>query len=343
MLPVGMVRAAENSMVGKTANGNVQVDLSIIIVNWNSKDYLLKSIASIEAATQGIEFEIVVIDAASYDGCDEMLHINFPNVRFIQGVKNLGFAKANNEAYSAARGSTLLFLNPDTEIEGSAIETLYHQLNALPNAGIVGPKLLNSDRSVQQSCIRAFPTILNQVLESDALRKLFPRSRLWGMKPLLSGNELAKEVDAVSGACLMIKRSVFESVGMFSTDYFMYSEDIDLCLKVRKAGLNTYYIPTAVVVHHGGASSSQISVNTFSAVMMLESRWRFFRKTRSLWYSRLYRIAMFGTSIVRIGLVLFVWPARGLCGRESWVEPVLKKWMARLRWTLGGERWVKNY
>ncbi len=338
-----MVQAAENSMLGKTTNKNVSMDLSIIFVNWNSKDYLRKSIASLETAIQGIDFEIVVIDAASYDGCDEMLRINFPTVRFIQGVNNLGFANGNNEAYGVARGSTLLFLNPDTEIEGSAIKTLYHELNALPNAGIVGPKLLNSDRSVQQSCVRAFPTILNQVLECDTLRKLFPRSRLWGMKPLLAGNEAAKAVDAVSGACLMVKRAVFESVGMFSTDYFMYSEEIDLCLKVRKAGLNTYYIPRAVVVHHGGASSAQMSVNTFSTVMMLESRSRFFRKTRSLWYSGLYRLAMFGASIVRIGLLLFVWLVSGLCGRVSPVEPMLKKWMARLRWTLGRENWVRNY
>jgi GT2 family glycosyltransferase len=312
-------------------------------VNWNSKDYLLKSIASIESGTKGLDFEIVVIDAASYDGCNEMLRQNYPHVLFMQSDRNLGFAKANNEAFKVSRGRNLLFLNPDTEIEGLAIETLYYQLNSLPNVGIVGAKLLNSDRSVQESCIRAFPTVLNQVLDSSMLRKLFPRARLWGMKPLWEENEAAQEVDAVSGACLMVKRPVFESVGMFSTDYFMYSEDIDLCLKVRKAGWKTYYVPRAVVVHHGGASSSQTAENTFSAVMMLESRWRFFRKTRSLWYSRFYRVAMFGTSIVRIGLVLFVWPVFGLCGRVSWVELMLKKWMARLRWTLGGGKWVKNY
>lgn len=319
------------------------MDLSIIIVNWNSKDYLLKSIASIEAETKGIEFEIVVIDAASFDGCDEMLRRIYPHVLFIQSDRNVGFAKANNEAFKVSHGRNILFLNPDTKIEDLAIETLYYQLNSLPKAGIVGAKLLNSDRSVQESCIRAFPTILNQVLDSNMLRKLFPRARLWGMKPLFVRSERAKEVDAISGACLMVKKSVFESVGMFSTDYFMYSEDLDLCLKVRKAGLNTYYVPTAVVVHYGGASSSQTSVNTFSAVMMLESRWRFFRKTGSLWYAQLYRLAMFGVSIVRIVLVLFMWPARRLYGRESWNETVLKKWIARLRWTLGGEGWVKDY
>ncbi len=319
------------------------MDLSIIIVNWNSKDYLLKSIASIEAGTKGIEFEIVVIDSASFDGCDEMLRQLYPHVLFIQSDKNIGFAKANNEAFKVSHGRNILFLNPDTEIEGSAINELYCHLNSLPNAGTVGAKLLNSDGSIQETCIRAFPTILNQALDSNILRSIFPRAGLWGMKHLLSREEFIKEVDAVSGACFMIKSSVFESVGMFSTDYFMYSEDIDLCHKVRKAGLNTYYIPKAVVIHHGGGSSSQTSVNTFSAVMMLESRWRFFQKSRSLRYARLYRFAMFGASVIRVGLLLFTWPAYRLCGREVRSKAVLKKWMARLRWTLGGERWVKKY
>ena len=171
-------------MVEKTSNRNVQVDLSIIIVNWNSKDYLLKAIASVEAETKGIEFEVVVIDGGSFDGCDEMLQQSYPHVVFIQSDKNIGFAKANNEAFKVSRGRNILFLNPDTEVEGLAIKTLYDQLNALPNVGIVGPKLLNSDRSLQESCIRAFPTILNQVLESDMLRNLFPKAALWGMRPL---------------------------------------------------------------------------------------------------------------------------------------------------------------
>jgi N-acetylglucosaminyl-diphospho-decaprenol L-rhamnosyltransferase len=319
------------------------MDLSIIIVNWNSKDFLLKAIASVEAETKGIEFEVVVIDGGSFDGCDEMLRQSYPHVVFIQSAKNLGFAKANNEAVKVSRGRNLLFLNPDTEVEGLAIKTLYDQMSALPDAGIVGPKLLNTDRSIQKSCIRAFPTILNQVLESDMLRNFFPRAGLWGMKPLQERDKRAKVVEAVSGACFMMKRSVFEQIGMFSTDYFMYSEDIDLCLKVRKAGLNTYYVPGAVVVHHGGGSSSQSGTSSFSTVMMLESRWRFFRKTRSVWYATFYRVAMFGTCIVRVMLVLCVWPACRLAGKEFSGRAVLKKWMANLRWTIGGERWVKNY
>ena len=234
-------------------------------------------------------------------------------------------------------------MNPDTELEGSAIETLSHWLDSLPDAGIVGAKLLNSDRSLQTSCIQAFPTILNQLLDSNALRSAFPRAGMWGTAPLLSDVNVPAEVDAVSGACLIIKRVVFETVGMFSTDYFMYSEDIDLCFKVKEAGWKTYYIPTAVIVHHGGTSSAQSSENAFSSVMMLESRWRFFRKTRSRWYCWLYRMAMFIASTIRIGLVLMVWPIYVLRGRASSIRNVMKKWTAKLRWTLGYESWVKNY
>ncbi|MEQ1545119.1 glycosyltransferase family 2 protein [Methyloglobulus sp.] len=319
------------------------LDLSIIIVNWNSKDYLLKSIASIEAETKGIDYEIVVIDSASFDGSEEMLRQNYPHVLFIQSKVNIGFARANNEAFKVSCGRNILFLNPDTEIEVSAINELYTHLESLPNVGIVGAKLLNSDRSVQESCIRAFPTILNQILDSDMLRYLFPKSRLWGTEALLAKNELPKEVDAVSGACMMMKRSVFENIGMFSTDYFMYSEDIDLCLKVRDAGYSTYYVPTAIIVHHGGGSSSQAIVNTFSSVMMLESRWRFFRKTRSLWYAIFYRLTIFGVCIIRIGLLLLMRVAQKLRGRRFSGGSVLKKWVARLRWAVGGENWVKRY
>lgn len=315
------------------------MDLSIIIVNWNSKDYLQNCLASITAAPPDLSHEIVVIDSGSFDGSADMVCRLFKQVRFVQSEKNLGFARANNEAFRHSRGRTLLFLNPDTELQERAIDILYRHLNTLPHAGIAGAKLLNSDRSVQLSCIRAFPTIANQVFESDLLRGLFPGSRLWGMRPLLSDVEEPCAVDAVSGACMMIKRTAFERINRFSTDYFMYSEDIDLCLKVRKAGLTAYYVPTAVVVHHGGASSEQAPVNAFSSVMLLESRWRYFHKTRSPWYSGLYRLAMFSASLARVAAALFLWPASG----HSRAKQVLGKWTARLRWSLGGERWVKNY
>lgn len=319
------------------------IDLSIIIVNWNSKDYLKKCITSILDNTHKIEFEIIVIDSGSFDGCGEMLQQHYPQVHFIQSNENLGFARANNKAFKASNSRVLLFLNPDTELVNAGIEKLLCELNTLPNAAIVGPKLLNSDRTVQTSCIRVFPNILNQILSAEVLMKLFPRSRLWGIAPFFDNPERPIDVNAISGACLMIKRSFFETVQLFCEDYFMYSEDIDLCYKVRKAGWKSYYVPTAVIIHHGGGSSSQSKVNTFSDVMMLESRWRYFRKNRTIGYGHLYRFAICGASLFRIVLLSIMWPIFKVWGNAAFVEKVLSKWTARLRWAMGFENWVDDY
>jgi N-acetylglucosaminyl-diphospho-decaprenol L-rhamnosyltransferase len=319
------------------------MDLSIIIVNWNSRDYLQKCIASILKWESDIEYEIVVIDSGSFDGAGEMLRRCYPQVRFIQSEANLGFAKANNAAFDVSRGRNILFLNPDTEVDGCAVGALCDWLDSLPNAAVVGAKLLNSDRSIQTTCIRTFPTIMNQLLDTSLLRNSFPRAGMWGAAALFAKGDAPSEVDAVSGACLMIKRLVFEKIGLFSTDYFMYSEDIDLCFKVHKAGWKIYYVPMAVIVHHGGASSSRAGLSVFSSVMMLESRWRFFRKTRSQGYCLLYRLAICCGSIIHIGSVSFAWPFYGLRGRGALIKDILRKWRANLRWALGGESWVKNY
>lgn len=319
------------------------MDLSIIIVNWNSKNFLAKALASVQAGVRDIEYEVVVIDSGSFDGCGDMLRSAYPDVTFIQSERNLGFARANNEAFRRTRGHTLLFLNPDTEVVGDGVVDLYHVLQRLPDAAIIGPRLLNTDGSIQDTCIRAFPTLLNQLVDSDLLRSWFPRSVLWGKRHLCSAGDAPKLVDAVCGACLMMRREQFEAVGLFSTDYFMYAEDIELCLKAAHAGRRTYYLPTAVVIHHGGGSSAQTPVSTFSAVMRVESQWRFFRKTRSPVYAALYRTGMFVASIVRIAALTAMIPLPR--GKEGVVRGsnALRKWNSRLRWSVGGERWVRDH
>jgi GT2 family glycosyltransferase len=319
------------------------MDLSIIIVNWNSKEYLKKCIASILAETHGIEFEIVVIDSASFDGCGEMLREHYPQVRFIQSQENLGFSRANNLAFQSSTGNYILFLNPDTELRGPAINLLFDQLHKLQAAGAVGCKLLNSDDSIQTSCIQSFPTILNQMLNADALRRLFPRSRLWGTAALFDENDKPSEVDSISGACLIMSRALFEKIGQFSTDYFMYSEDVDLCFKLRQAGMKNYYVPSAVIVHYGGASSAQSEVSTFSSVMLLESRWRFFLKTKPWGYGGLYRASVVAASVCRIPISLAFWLSKLVTAREARWKVALKKWNAGLRWALGLEDWTKKY
>src|ERR1035437_5865526 len=147
------------------------MQLSVIIVNWNSVGYLKGCLSSLYAETSGLEFEVVVVDNASYDGCGELLEREFPRVKFIQSAENRGFAAANNlgVAYSSGRG--LLFLNPDTHVRGHALATMLPVFHVEPRAGIVGCRLLNGDLTVQASCVQAFPPVWNEFLDAEYLRK----------------------------------------------------------------------------------------------------------------------------------------------------------------------------
>ncbi len=310
------------------------MDLSIIIVNWKSKDYLQKCIASILEWTSGINYEIVVIDSGSYDGCGEMLRQHFPQVRFIQSDRNLGFAKANNAAFLQSSGRYLLFLNPDTELGIPAVNIMYDYMQNLPNAGAVGCKLLNADRTVQTSCIQSFPTIVNQFLDSDFLRKMWPKSALWGNAPLFSAQMKPEEVEAIAGAFIMVKRSIFEQVGFFSEDYFMYAEDMDLCYKIRQAGYTNYYIPNASAIHFGGGSTEK-EPSDFSVVMMRESVWRFMNKTRGKMYGLAYRVSILISAIGRLLLLTFLLPLQLVRKSGATWNVSFKKWRAILTWSLG--------
>lgn len=316
------------------------MDISIIIVNWKSKDYLRKCIASILATTRDIEYEIIVIDSASFDGSGEMLQHEFPLVRFIQSQENLGFSKANNRAYEESHGDVVLFLNPDTEVVGNAISVLYSSLKKLPKAGMVGGKLLNSDGSIQTSCIQAFPTILNQVLSANALRRLSPRASLWGMAALFDVNADPVQVEMISGACLMMRRAVFEQIGHFSTDYFMYAEDVDLCFKAQKAGFVNYYNGAAEVIHHGGGSSQQAHSN-FSSVMMFESLSQFLRKSRGKFYSACYKIISGVAALLRVVTLLILSPFLIVKNGGTRWRLTCSKWWAVFGWGVGLSQWKK--
>lgn len=309
------------------------LDLSIIIVNWHSARFVLHCIESIRRHQTRLAFEIIVVDNASHDGCERALSEHGEQVIYIQSEKNLGFAKANNLAFAASRGTSLLFLNPDTEILGSAIERLHDTLHQMPAAGAVGPKLLNRDGSLQTSCIQSFPSILNQVLNCEFLRRRTPLSRLWGMAPLYTATQDAAEVEVISGACLMLKRDVFQRVGRFSEDYFMYGEDADLCLKMRKMDLKSYYVPAASVVHYGGSSSGE-ATSGFSAMMTRESIWRFLRKWHGERYGECYRWTVLFAALFRLGLLGVVVPIQIVRARRQAGISSFCKWWSVLVWSV---------
>jgi len=316
------------------------VNLSIIIVNWNSKDYVRQCLESIARHRPAANFEVIVADNASFDGCDKMLESAFPAAVFLQAGKNLGFAGANNLGARHAKGPNLLFLNPDTEFLGNSIDPLLQRLAALPNAGAVGCKLLHPDRSLQTSCVQSFPTVINQALDSEFLRRRFPRSPLWGMAALHSDEITPSEVEAISGAAILIKRDVFVAVGGFSESYFMYGEDLDLCFKVRRAGYRVYHVPETSIVHYGGGST-KTSAGNFSNVMMRESVHRFLRAHRGVLSASLYRATMAATALLRMALILPLLLVRrnGVVQRG---KTALRKWTAILRWSCGLESWVNT-
>lgn len=310
------------------------MELSIIIVNWNSKDYLQKCIASILDSKIEATYEIVVIDGGSFDGSGEMLRQCYPQVKFIQSEINVGFAKANNIAFKASSGSYVLFLNPDTQVVVPAIDILFEQMQKLLKVGAIGCKLLNADGSIQTSCIQSFPTILNQLLNSEFLRALFPKSRLWGMELLFSATNEPAEADMLSGACIMMRRETFKQVGCFSEEYFMYAEDVDLCYKVKQAGYRNYYVPNAKIFHFGGGSSQQ-KPSDFSVVMMRDSTWRFLRKTRGELYGSWYRCSMLISAIGRIVCLLVLLPLYLVLGRLASWKASARKWWAISVWSMG--------
>ena len=317
------------------------MDLSIVIINWNSAAFVRKCLQSIYRGTKGCDFEVIIVDNASFDNCGEMVRNEFPATSFIGSTVNLGFARANNLGAGAATGRNLLFLNPDTEVIGDALLSMVSFLDATADAGVVGCRLLNTDMSLQTSCVQAFPSILNQALDSEYLRQAFPNLRLWGIQALLTDGKPA-EVEVVSGACLMIKSDVFKVVERFTSNYFMYAEDADLCFKVKKAGWKNYYLGSASVVHHGGRSSEKKPEGNFASVMMRESLMEFMRLRRGSLYAAAYQLSTVVIAALRLLLLMiaFLFTLGGQ--RRRSLRPAFAKWVKVLRWGLRMEGWSKQ-
>jgi N-acetylglucosaminyl-diphospho-decaprenol L-rhamnosyltransferase len=317
------------------------LDLSIIIINWKSASFTQKCLATIYANADGLSYEVIVVDNASYDGCQEMIATEFPQTIFIQSTRNLGFAGANNLAFSRCRGRNVLFLNPDTEIQGRALQAMLAALESAPQAGMAGARLLNSDFTLQTTCVVAIPNIINQALTSNVLRKAFPKWRVWGMWPLFLKDNTPVMVEAISGACMLAKRVALEQVGCFTTDYFMYSEDMDLCVKLTKAGWKIYYVPDAMIVHHAAGSSSSRAESNFGSIMVRESMMRFMALHRGRHYALLFRLSTAMVAVSRLMLLLLSFPVIFHPRGYRFLSRTIRKWWGLLAWSAGLLRWVK--
>lgn len=306
--------------------------LSIVIVNWRSKDHLRGCLRTVRATAADLAPEVIVVDGASFDGCGEMLATEFPEVIFIQSQENLGFGRCNNLGFERATGEAILFLNPDTELKSGCLPTMLAELQRRPDAGILCPRILNPDGSLQTTCVRALPTPLNRAIDSTFFRRLLPNSRLWGIGRAFRAAEPI-EVEAVSGAFMLMRAEVFRGVGGFTPAYFMYGEDMDLCAKIGRSGLKIVFVPGAEILHHGGVSSSQQD-SEFPTENMRVGWDLYMRRNHGPATAAWYRLLQVVSALVRMTLLL---PACVIGGRTSRTDACasLQKWACVLRWAGG--------
>jgi len=238
------------------------VDLSIIIVNYNVKEFLQNLIHSIYKAGENLKYEIIIVDNASDDGSVEFLKEKFPQIQLIVNEKNLGFSKANNIGLKYTKGKYILLLNPDTIVQEDTFEKMINFFERTPDAGMAGCKILNPDGTLQLACRRSFPGPWTSFCKVTGLSNLFPNSRFFARYNLTYLNENETyEVDAISGSFMMIKREAFEKVGNLDEQFFMYGEDLDWCYRMQKTGYKVYYAHNTTIIHYKGESTKRSSID----------------------------------------------------------------------------------
>ena len=241
------------------------MDLSIIIVNYNVKEFLQNLIYSIQKAARNISAEIIIVDNNSEDGSLEFINdklLPLGGIKLISNKENLGFSKANNIGLSEARGKYLLLLNPDVVVSEDTFQKVIDFFESNPEAGLAGCKILNPEGTLQLACRRSFPGPWTAFCKVTGLSSLFPGSRFFARYNLTYLNENETyEVDAVSGSFMMLTREAYEKVGGLDEEFFMYGEDLDLCYRIQKAGLKVYYVHSTQIIHYKGESTRRSNID----------------------------------------------------------------------------------
>ena len=267
-----------------------QKDISIIIVNWNTKDILRNCLESIFRTVATVTFEVIVVDNGSTDGSTDMVAGEFPGVRLIANKENLGFGVANNQALRTMHGRYALLLNSDTVLTERAVYELFSFMEAHDDAAMACGQLLNEDGSKQHSFAN-FPSLLTLSVNAPLLEFLFPR--LYPSKRY--NHEKAIEVDSCIGACMMVRKKSMDKVGFFDERYFFFFEETDWAFAMRKAGWKIYHVPSARIYHLQGKS---IGANVRSRIEFYRSRYQYFKK----WYAPPYYAAIRTVILLRLAI-----------------------------------------
>ncbi len=291
------------------------MELSVIIVNWNTKKLLWDCLASICKFTQNVEFEVIVVDNNSNDGSRKMVKSRFPKVKLISNNDNLGFAKANNIGIKSATGKYILLLNSDTYLIENSLQKLVELAEKQENLGVLAPQLLNSDKSIQQS-VGFFPD-LPQVFFWMTFIDDLPFGQI--LKPYHVDHDVfyksEQEIEWATGAAMFVPKNVIQKAGFLDEQIFMYGEDIEWCYRIKKAGFQIIYTPITKIVHIGRGSSGQISTKAF--VGEFEGLKYFYTKHKSNFSLQILSILLKIGALARI--LLF-----GFLGRKDTARAYVK-------------------
>lgn len=292
------------------------MDVSVIYVNWNAAEEIAASIVSAKEHVRDLDYEIIVVDNDSPESCAVLEQ---DGVLLIRNPVNSGFGAGCNLGAAHSRGRYLLFLNPDTRLQNDILSCLSQFLDETPTAGGCGPMVLREDGGIDFGAARADINVLNEFLEHSTLAFRFPKNSILGHPHYLSwDHQSTRTVDSLLGACMMFRREVFDSLGGFDENFFLYAEEVDLCRRTRKAGYDIYYVHTCKVLHKSKHSTTKYFGGMQKMVMQyLVSLNYYFKKHYGLTGMLAWRMVIF-----------FVYLARGLLGlRRGYLDYCL--------WSLG--------
>ncbi len=271
------------------------MDISVIIVNYNVRDFLQNALLSLFKSLEGLQAEIFVVDNASDDGSVEFLKKSFSQVHLITNSTNVGFAKANNQALKIAQGKYFLLLNPDTLLQENTISTMIKFFEEHQEVGMAGCKILNSDGTLQLPCRRSFPTPWVAFTKIFGLSTLFPKSSLFAKYNITYKNpDECYEVDAISGSFMMLRKEVYEKIGGLDEEFFMYGEDLDWCYRVQKTGWKVYYVPFTSIIHYKGESTRRSNFDDIK--IFYDAMFKFVKKN--------YRGSTIFIPVIKFGIFL---------------------------------------
>jgi GT2 family glycosyltransferase len=257
------------------------VKLTIIIPTYNAHEWIQGCLDSIRLHHPSSDYEIIAVDDRSTDDTVAIVRDKFPDVRLFANEKNIGFGKTANVGLKGSQGEYILVLNNDTWMHAGALDAMTAFLDTHPDVGIVGPKVLSGDGSLQQQCRRRIPTPAAALLYFSGVARLFPKNpRVAGYLMTASDETQTTEVDAVSGACLMVRRSVLESIHGFDPEYYLYGEDMDFCWRTKLAGWKVVYHPNAAITHFGGQGGTG-KKKLYATIEWHRAMWIFYRKHRA--------------------------------------------------------------